>query len=213
MKIVIISSPDTIENETKDVVRMFEMGLQYFHIRKPKFSKKQMVEYINSIPSEYHRRLILHSYHQLTFKYKLGGIHLSRSHMKRGKTYNLIQWFKRRMHPSLIITRTFHKLTDINSDLQRYSYCFLSPVFDSISYSTLSAGFSRRTLLVVIPQSRQPILAMGGVSIENIRKVAELGFHGAALLGSIWEPGRPPYEKYGEILKISEAIALQRLES
>ncbi len=213
MKIVVISAPDTIENEAREVVRMFDLGLQYFHIRKPKFTKRQMVEYIKSIPDEYRRRLVLHSYHQLVFKYKLGGIHLSRVHRKRGKLYMLIQWFRRRMHPTLIVSRTFHKLTDINSDKQKYSYCFLSPVFDSISHSTLSAGFSRRALLVIIPQSKQPILAIGGVSLENIRKVAELGFHGAALLGTIWEQGSSPREKYSELSKIAEAIALQRLES
>ncbi len=185
---------------------MFNLGLQHFHIRKPKFSRKQMTEYIDAIPPDYHKKLILHSYHSLAFKYNLGGIHLSRTHRKRGPLYAFGLWIKIKMHPSMVVTRTFHKLADISTDRRKYSYCLLGPVFDSISHAALSAGFSKRALLIIIPQARQPVYAMGGISADNIQKAAAYGFQGVALLGTIWESATPPHEKYAQLSAIAQSI-------
>ena len=211
MKIIVLSAPGQIENEIRELLKMFDLGLQHFHIRKPRFSRKQMAEYINAIPTKYHKKLILHSYHGLAFKYKLGGIHLSRTHRKRGQLYAFSLWLKRRLYPSLVVTRTFHKLTDISNDRRKYSYCLLGPVFDSISHAALSAGFSKRALLNIIPQARQPVYAMGGISEDNVQKAAEYGFQGVALLGTIWESKTLPHEKYAQLSAI--ALAMQPNQS
>ncbi len=196
MDLVVISSARNEINETTEVVKMFESGLENFHIRKPKMSRGLLSDYIKRFPEEYRNRLVLHSYHGLAHQYKLGGIHLSRSHRKRGKMYHFGVWTRKRFNPDLIITRTFHKLTDVTSDKRAYSYAFLSPVFDSISQSSLSAGFSRRALLILTPQANQPIYALGGISIDKLESVAENGFHGAALHGCLWESDEPAHEVY-----------------
>ena len=191
-----ISSARNEVNETTEVVKMFDSGLENFHIRKPKMSKGLLTDYIKRFPEEYRNRLILHSYHGLAYQYKLGGIHLSRSHRNRGKLYHFRVWMRKKFNPDLIITRTFHKLTDVTTDKRTYSYAFLSPVFDSISQSSLSAGFSRRALLILTPQANQPIYALGGISVDKLQTVRENGFHGAALHGCLWESDGPAHEVF-----------------
>ena len=162
--------------------------------------RKQLNEFIRQFPERYRERIIIHSYHSLCFRLKLGGIHLSRKHRKRGKFYQFKLFLRRTFARKIIVTRTFHKLTDLTTDKRRYSYTFLSPVFDSITQSTLSAGFSKRALLIMIPQAKQPVFAMGGVSYDRLSDVANLGFEGAVFLGSIWNAKEKPHEVFQRAL-------------
>ena len=212
MKLIVISSPDKVPDEISIVLELFREGLQYFHVRKPRFTKRDMTEYIEAFPENYRNRLVLHSYHQLAYQYKLAGVHLSRRHRKRGKMYFLQLWFRRIMHPKMIVTRSFHKLTDLTTDKRRYAHVFLSPIFDSISNSSLSAGFSKRALLIIINQSKHDVLALGGVRPENMKTIFELGFAGAAMLGAIWKEDHNPVQVFCEARDSAyEAFKNQRL--
>jgi len=206
MKIVVVSSPKDQPNETVEVIRMFDAGLEYFHIRKPRFSKKQLTEYIKLFPEKYRKRLVIHSYHGLASTLNLGGIHLSRKHRKRGRFYRIKLFLRRKIERNLLVTRTFHKLTDITNEKRQYSYTFLSPVFDSITHSTLSGGFSKRALLIMIPQAKQPVYAMGGVDAERIPEIADLGFEGAVLLGSIWNSEEAPHIVFKKALAATQNL-------
>jgi thiamine-phosphate pyrophosphorylase len=206
MRIVVMSSPKDEPNEVVEVIRMFEAGLEYFHVRKPRKNRRQLMEYIKDYPPRYHSRLILHSYHGLSSTFELGGIHLSRKHRKRGKIYRFKLFLKRRIKRDMVVTRTFHKLTDLSNDRRTYSYAFLSPVFDSITHSTLSGGFSKRALLMMLPQARQPIYAMGGVTPERLEQVAEYGFQGAVLVGAVWEGEDEPHSVFARTLEIARKM-------
>lgn len=211
MEITVISSPTDELTEIEDVVRMLDAGLKHFHIRKPRKNKQELAEYIERFPNKFRDRMILHSYHGLAKQFKLGGIHLSREHRRRNKFYAFRLWVKRKMNPDLIVTRTFHKLTDITSDRRKYSYAFLSPVFDSVTRSSLAGGFSKRALLIIIPQAKQPIYALGGISVERLPEVVENGFYGAAFHGSIWESETPAYEIFIEAQRLAHELAIKRL--
>jgi thiamine-phosphate pyrophosphorylase len=186
MELIVISSPHKKEGEVSDIIRMFEIGLTHFHLRKPNFSRKELKDFIEQIPVKYRNRIVLHTNHSFALKYKLGGIHISKKHRKEG----ISLWFKllryRISIPKLVVTRTCHKLGDLLNDSSKYSYVFLSPVFDSISVNSLSAGFSKRGLKNTIIQSKKRVYAMGGIEPQNFKTIAEIGFHGAALLGYIW---------------------------
>ncbi|MCZ4408046.1 thiamine phosphate synthase [Cryomorphaceae bacterium 1068] len=206
MKIVVVSSPKDQPDEIVEVIRMFEAGLEHFHIRKPRLNRKELTEYIKLFPEKYRKRLVIHSYHGLAASLKLGGIHLSRKHRKRGKFYGFRLYLKRKFDKNLLVTRTFHKLTDITNEKRKYSYTFLSPVFDSITHSTLSGGFSKRALLIMIPQARQPVFALGGVDAERIPEIADLGFEGAVLLGSVWNSEEAPHIVFKKALEAADAF-------
>jgi len=206
MKIVVVSSPKDHPNEIVEVIRMFEAGLAHFHIRKPRFSRKELTDYIKMFPEKYRKRLVIHSYHGLASSLKLGGIHLSRKHRKRGRFYRFQLFLKMKFDKNLLVTRTFHKLTDITDEKRKYSYTFLSPVFDSITHSTLSGGFSKRALLIMIPQAKQPVYALGGVTAKLLTEVSDLGFEGAVLLGSVWNTEEAPHVVFKKAIETAEKL-------
>lgn len=193
MEIVAFSSPGEYPNEVEEAIKMLDMGILHFHIRKPKYNRKEMARFVTSFPEAYRKQLILHSHHGLVGKYKLGGMHLSRIHRKRKTLYKLKLWLKLRLNRGLVITRTFHKLTDVNDDRRAYSYAFLSPVFDRMSQNSIGGGYSKRALLIMIPQARQPIYALGGIGPSKIALTKELGFQGAVLLGALWKGNEAPH--------------------
>ncbi len=70
MKLVVVSSPKDHPNEIVEVIRMFEAGLEHFHIRKPRYEPQGLDEYIKLFPEKYRSRLIIHSYHGLGLRTK-----------------------------------------------------------------------------------------------------------------------------------------------
>lgn len=210
IRITAMSGSGMSEEEVAEAVKMLDAGLNGFHIRKPRISRKEMKEYLLLYPEAYRNRLVLHSFHDLAHRLKLGGIHISRSHRKRNRMYRIRLRLKRLVNPGLIVTRSFHTLTGIAEDRRRYSYAFLSPVFDSASKGTLGSGYSERALLMTLKQARCPIYAMGGVNPENLTRAASLGFTGAMLAGVLWRSDRRPHEVYEAAKEIAEGISPAR---
>jgi len=186
MELVVISSPRKKEGEVADTIRMFEAGLQRFHLRKPGVSKKYIKEYIELIPERYRNRIVIHSHHGYAHKYKLGGIHISKKHRKSPFKLRMRMYWYRFRRPNFIITRSCHKLGDLTAERLPYSYVFLSPIFDSISVNSLSGGFSKRGLKNTLEESRLRVYAMGGIEPNRFQQIADLGFQGAAILGYLW---------------------------
>ncbi len=213
MEIAVISCSHDEVNEIEEVVRMFDAGLKHFHIRKPRKNKQELSDYIQRFPHKFRKQLILHTYHGLASQFKLGGIHLSREHRKRNNLYALRLWVRRKLNPNLIVTRTFHKLTDITQDKRTYTYAFLSPVFDSVTRSSLAGGFSRRALHIIIPQAKQPIYALGGITVDRLTEVSENGFYGATFHGSIWDNDIPASQIFKEAKQLSRQLDSTRSEN
>lgn len=186
MNLVLFSTSDRSLSEAREVTQMFEEGLKAFHIKKSSFERHEMEEYIKSIPSEYHKYIILHSNHKLRKTFKLGGLHLSRTHRKR--KYN--SWWKmfklKKFSRNLKFTRTFSKLSTLSSHNIKYDYVFLTPIYQSISKLGHSGNFGNRSLEKYIKLSKSPVYALGGVTIEHFKECQELGFSGVALLGYVW---------------------------
>ena len=61
MKLIVISSPTPVPNEHEIINSLFEEGLEIFHVHKPDFSKQEIKDFIQQIPSKYHNRIALHS--------------------------------------------------------------------------------------------------------------------------------------------------------
>ena len=202
MKLFVISSPSTVENEIDLVVKLFDEGLEFFHLRKPKYSTSRLSEYLNEIPKEYRNRISVHSHHELSVKYDLLGIHLTRDHRKK----IIRTWLKLKLlkfqRPDLILSTSFHNLSSLyrNQYTNLFNYVFLSPVFGSISKRGYEAGFNDDQLKAALRKTNYKVIALGGVDITRIDKIKEMNFDGVALLGAIWN-SKKPIESYKAIVK------------
>lgn len=64
MKLIVISPPENIQNETEIVNALFEAGLEIFHVHKPSFSDEEIENYIRGIHPKYRDRVALHAHFQ-----------------------------------------------------------------------------------------------------------------------------------------------------
>ena len=195
MKLLIISNSNEIENETEIITKLFEAGLETFHLRRHTLSTKRMREFILAIPPHFHNRIIIHSHHKLAGKFKLKGIHLTKSHKK--KKWTTWFWLKvvRLKNPSIIITTSYSTIGQILTNKQDYdyAYAFLSPIFDNFN-SKFQGGFTEHSLKSALQKTQLGIVARGGIDINTIEKAQELGFAGVAFYSSMWKQTDPVKE-------------------
>lgn len=191
MKTIVLSSQKSVDNEIEILIRLFENGLKSFHLRKPHYSKRKMIEYLNEIPKDFHNRIIIHSNHRLAKKYNLKGIHIS----SKERNLNFKNWinirYLKRKKPFLRVSTSFSAISDLNKYIDLYDYVFLSPIFDSTSKKSYQSNFKEYNLTNAIQRSNYKVIALGGVDEENIKKAFNMGFWGCAFLSNLWNSTNP----------------------
>lgn len=81
-----------------------------------------------------------------------------------------------------------HSFEEVEALDGQLPYCFLSPIFDSISKQGYQAKFDKNELKSFLKKKRTiKVIGLGGVTLENYTELLDLGFDGGAFLGSIWE--------------------------
>jgi thiamine-phosphate pyrophosphorylase len=202
MKVIVISSNRADEKEADVVNKMFENGLQSFHLRKPKLSTVELASYIKQISPQFHKHIIIHTHHSLAGKFNLGGIHFTKNHLKKPyKTWYRLKLlsFKKPLK-SLILSASHSKLATLyDQEPYNYNYLFLSPIFDSLT-GKYQSGFYEEGLRAVNAKSGKKIIARGGIDATRVQKVKELGFYGMALYSALWEKPNP-LEEYLKVIK------------
>ncbi len=208
MKLIIISSSVHIENEAQIVTKLFEAGLETFHLRKLAWSTQKMKEFINQIPEHFHDRIFIHSHHNLADKFKLGGIHLTSTHKKRKlQTWLMIKWIKLKL-PHIKITTSFKTIGNLldTEHAYDYSYVFLSPVFDSV-LSKFQSGFTEHSLHSALNKTKLNVIARGGVDITSIEKANKTNFKGLAFYSSIWKT-KDPVTEFNKIVEKFQDLSI-----
>lgn len=181
MELIIISSPDQVNDETKIINKLFESGLEYFHIRKPADTGEQVRKLIAGIEPNYYPRLSLHQHHCLAEEFGIKRLHYTEN--ERGKLKdNTLEGL---INNGFILSTSVHDLSLLAS-LNEYQYVFFGPVYNSISKqgykSVLPPGFKLNNR-----ESSPLIIGIGGIGAKHIDSIKKMNFDGAAILGSIWK--------------------------
>lgn len=189
-----------MEGEIKNIISMLESGLECVHVRKPKMSTLQMTEYLQKIPVQFHKKLVLHSHHLLAKKFQVQGIHYTRNHLEPGFT----NWLRNKklsfVRRPLIKTASHNKLSSLYDETPiKFDYVFLSPIFDSIT-GKYQSGFYEDAIKTAIRKTGLNVIARGGIDATRIEKSRDLGFKGVALYSGIWK-STDPIESFFQIVK------------
>jgi thiamine-phosphate pyrophosphorylase len=200
MKVVVITPSKRDDNEVASVIQMFEAGLETLHVRKTRFSTKELEEYIKEIPAHFHNRIIIHSHHRLALRYNLKGVHFTSTHLKN----KLQLWWNTRMiyirKPRLIKTISYKRVNDLYPEEKvKTDYCFLGTMFHNLN-GELYSGFYAETVEAAIKKSGKQIYARGGTNEKSVELAYKLGFHGIALYGHLWK-STSPFAKYIEFVR------------
>lgn len=190
--IVVISSPEFFAEEHEIINELFKNGLQIFHLRKPGQQKEKILELLNKINPENFSGIVLHQNYEVREAYNINKVHFNELTRRAEAGKELL--------PGIMYTTSIHNKEEINKNLNGFEYCFLGPVFDSIS----KTGYLKMNDADISNINRNTncrILAIGGIDKDNIKKVQELGYDGAALLGSVWLKPDKANENYINIKK------------
>ena len=190
-RLILISPPKTTAAELPTLVQLFEAGLQAFHLRKPGASVAEVEAYLHAVPRQYHRRIVLHTHYALAQQYQVGGLHLPAAARATWPRQAQLR------QPGHTLSTSFHSLAEIRQHRRRYDYVFLNPVFDSISKQGYERAFVLAELQEELRRLRQrssyvpQVVALGGITADNVAQVQAVGFAGAAVLGSVWQAAEP----------------------
>jgi thiamine-phosphate pyrophosphorylase len=200
MKLVVITQSQKSDSEIPAIIQMFEAGLETLHVRKNRFSTKELEAYIKEIPAHFHNRIIIHSHHKLALKYNLKGFHFTSTHLNK----KLKLWWNTKMiylrKPHLIKSISFKRISDLYVDEKvETNYCFLGTMFHNLS-GELYSGFYPETVIAAIAKSGKKIYARGGVNEKSVELAYTLGFHGIALYGHLWK-STSPFQKYIDFVR------------
>jgi thiamine-phosphate pyrophosphorylase len=188
-KLIVITPEQNYPKEIKLITSLFEQGLPLLHVRKPNAHADELREYIQSIPKQFHKKVVIHSHYKLAKEFNLKGIHLTEKVRKSGFRDTRLK----------IISTSFHATKDVLKSRRKYEYVFLSPVFDSISKQGYTSNFTSDELNVFLKKTKQRVIALGGINDKNIKISKQVNFSGAAVLGYIWE-SKKPVECYKKLL-------------
>lgn len=197
--IVLISPEHTLANEIEVLNQLFEVGLTFYHLRKPNLDYKGHCDYLNQIDKKYHNRIVVHYFHDLVNEFDLKGIHFQEAKRRNFfNTYTEIRTKEQfiaayanqlKTQNSKLITRSisssFHEPEELEQCSFEFDYHLLSPVFSSIS----KIGYEGRGFDV--NHIDKTIIGMGGVTTTNLEKFDSLGFGGVGVLGGVWNSKTP----------------------
>ncbi len=187
MKLIVVSSPNKTKSEIGYIIDFMKLGLDVFHVKKKKFTRKQMVEYLSMIPEEYRDRIVLHTHYSLASKFRLKGIHIS-SHKKYNTYWGRFRFtFARYFRRNLTLSKSFHSIQSLINDTSTYDYVFLSPVFDRHEMQEFSAAYSEKQLRSLLYKTKHHVIALGGVTQDRVELAKRTGFSGVAIHSTIWK--------------------------
>lgn len=175
MKLVIQTQPTFFVEEDKIINALFEEGLDILHIRKPESEPIYCERLLSLIPNEYYDRISVHQHYYLKQEFDLRGVHIDDPDALIPDGY--------RRH----VTRSTHRIEDLKEMKKKCDYVMLHSLFDSL-HDDVKASLS----LSQMEEARNKglidknVIALGGMSIENVQMAKELGFGGVCICGDLW---------------------------
>ena len=177
MEWIVITSPEFLQGEADFIDRLFGHGLDRLHLRKPGADIWECRRLLDGISREWLPQIVVHDNFGLCREYGLGGVHLNGRNPMAPPNHEGS------------VSRSCHSLEEISRYKGECDYLTLSPIFNSISKQGYMAAFGPGQLAAArdsgLIDSR--VMALGGVTLENIPRVKELGFGGVAILGDVWQ--------------------------
>lgn len=176
MKLIVVTAPTFFVEEDKIITALFEEGLDILHLRKPETPAMYSERLLTLIPEKYHKRIITHEHFYLQEEFSLMGIHLNTRNPKEPHDY------------SGHISYTCHSLDEVQNKKHFYDYLFLSSIYNCITKSGVTSGFTAEELRQAgkskVIDSR--VMALGGITPDNILEIKDYGFGGAVVMGDLW---------------------------
>lgn len=176
MKLILMTTPYFFVEEHQIINALFDEGLEILHLRKPNTEPVYSERLLTLISESYRKRIVVHDHFYLKSEYGLRGIHLNHRNPELPPKY--------KGH----ISCSCHTAEEVVAHKRGCDYMFLSPVFSNVNTESEDVSFSTAELRELTQRKviDRKVMAFGGVNLDNLPRVKELGFGGAVVLGDIW---------------------------
>ncbi len=176
MKLALMTRPTFFVEEDKIIDTLFDEGLDDLHIFKPSSEPIYVERLLSLLSDDYYRYITVHHHFYLKQEFGLRGIHLEDADTELPVGY--------KGH----FSRSCSDLSMLSKSKKKSRYVFLHNVFDSISEPSFVHTFSSEQLLLASHQGLidKHVYALGGVGIDHIRMLSDLGFGGVVICGDLW---------------------------
>ena len=164
--------------EALSIAHLLRLGVGRVH--KPEATQAELEALLSALPTELRHRCVLSHHIELVTRWGLGGVHFSVSDWSSLKARPTSV-----LKPDQLVGVSCHSIEELERLPFRPDYAYVSPVAPSISkpgYGSDSPWTAeiRRGLSVRYPF---PLVALGGIGVENAQIFLNEGFSGVALLG------------------------------
>ena len=185
---ILFSYPTKVDDEVALINELMTSGkYDLFHLRKPNWNSDEVINLLSELSEDVRRKTVIHKHNDLVGKFELKGVHLKMNELTTNNcqlstschSYEEVDNLEKNFcHPEFIEGK----------EIRAIDYCFLSPIYDSISKQGYEAKFDKKELRVFLKKERKiKVIALGGITEGNYSEVLQLGFDGAAFLGSVWD--------------------------
>jgi thiamine-phosphate pyrophosphorylase len=206
MRFIVITPSKNVDNEYGIVSHMLNNGLPALHVRKPGFSKEELVNYIEHFTDEQQSKMVLHSHHNILLDYDLKGIHMSRRHRRKHfQSWLTLTKIEMRMNRKISVSSSSKSLSSMADNYKTYEYVMLTPVFTDPQGHRPS--FSPLLLQQVLRSFPDKIVARGGADAESIEKARDLGFSGVAFHNFFWSH-EDPIKEFNNVMERFNSLGI-----
>lgn len=152
---------------------ILDRGWSRVHLRHPMAATDDIRQLIESLPTDYHKRIWLHDHHELSKEYNLGGLQLNSRQTQPPIGYNGA------------LSQSCHSVAEVKSPRRKaFVSVTLSPIFDSVSKQGYRAAFSPGELMTLTAADH--VIALGGITPETLPQLECYEFEGFAVLGYLF---------------------------
>ncbi len=171
-----MTKPTFFVEEDKILVNLFEEGLDNLHLYKPGASPMFSERLLTLLGENYHSKITVHGHFYLKEEYRLKGIHIDDAFTEPPTGYKGN------------ITRTCHAISELKEAKKHSNYVFLHSIFDSQSNPDEKQSFTYDELKAASKSGLidKKVYALGGINLDNIKTIKDLGFGGIVICGDLW---------------------------
>ena len=171
-----MTKPTFFVEEDKILTNLFEEGLENLHLYKPGASPMYSERLLTLLGEDYHSKITVHGHFYLKEEYHLKGIHIDDAHTEPPTGYKGN------------VSRTCHLIEELKEAKKKSNYVFLHSIFDSQTNVDEKASFTMAQLEEAAKNDLidKKVYALGGMNLDTIKAVKDLGFGGIVICGDLW---------------------------
>lgn len=176
MKLIILTKATFFVEEDKILTTLFEEGMDNLHLYKPDSEPVYSERLLTLLSEDYYRKITVHDHFYLREEFGLKGIHLNTADAELPYGY--------KGHFSC----TCHSIAELHDAKKKADYVFLKTISDSQSNPQDKQTISEEELREASRKGLidKHVYAMGGINLDNIRQMRDLGFGGVVICGDLW---------------------------